>query len=436
MNNDCVYLTQSCIIRGLSKKQFNVLCDVSLRLNDLRNCAIETTGCVKSSDGKHFRKVNYKSVISKVKKEFKDKFSGVQTQIAGATIKKHVDSFNSYIALRNKKIDQEYDRPVNEPKKHEIDCLSNIIIPGQSITCSKKKLGKGYIELPLSREYKKRLESGDCRPKINIPENIRDKKLIQVEIIPICNGKMFKANFTYQEEKDSWDLDKDNVMGIDLGVNNFATLVTTEGTPYIVDGRFLKNQIAFKCKKTAKYQSKLNKQGLKKSKRIDNINNKFKGIQNNFLNHATRFIIDLCRKQDVGTIILGYNKNFQYKSNIGSIQNQIFSHYAFKQFKEKLETQCQLHDITLIIQEESYTSKSSFLDNDILPVYEENQKKLNKYEFKGKRIKRGLYKTLKGKLINADVNAACNIIRKSKQKFNNERLCKWVQSAPAKIKLI
>ena len=66
MNNDCVYLTQSCIIRGLSKKQFNVLCDVSLRLNDLRNCAIETTGCVKSSDGKHFRKVNYKSVISKV----------------------------------------------------------------------------------------------------------------------------------------------------------------------------------------------------------------------------------------------------------------------------------------------------------------------------------------------------------------------------------
>ena len=54
MNNDCVYLSQSCIIRGLSKKQFNVLCDVSLRLNDLRNCAIETTECVKSSDGKHF----------------------------------------------------------------------------------------------------------------------------------------------------------------------------------------------------------------------------------------------------------------------------------------------------------------------------------------------------------------------------------------------
>ena len=116
-------------------------------------------------------------------------------------------------------------------------------------------------------------------------------------------------------------------------------------------------------------------------------------------------------------------------------ENQIFSHYAFKQFIKKLQTQCTKHDITLIIQEESYTSKSSFLDNDILPVYKEKQEKEKKYEFKGKRIKRGLYKTLTGMLINADVNAACNIIRKSKQKFNIERLCKWVQDAPIKIKL-
>ena len=56
------------------------------------------------------------------------------------------------------------------------------------------------------------------RPRIKIPEDIRDKKIIQVEIIPIDNGKMFKANFTYQIEKEPLGLDKDNVMGIDLGV--------------------------------------------------------------------------------------------------------------------------------------------------------------------------------------------------------------------------
>ena len=70
-------------------------------------------------------------------------------------------------------------------------------------------------------------------------------------------------------------------MGIDLGVNNFATVVTTEEIPFIVDGRFLKNQIAFKCKKVAHYQSMLDKEGLKKSRRISRINNKFKQIQNN-----------------------------------------------------------------------------------------------------------------------------------------------------------
>jgi len=434
LDDNCMYLTQSTLVRNLYKKQYNVLMDISLKLNDLRNCAVEMTHLYKSSDGKHYKKINFKSVISVVKKRFKCEYSFIQAHVADACIRKHVESFNAYVELMNKKIDRKYDKPVNKPKKHDIKCLHNIIIPKPSITSSKKKLKKGYIELPLSRKYKKQLGHADCRPRIKIPENIRDKEIIQVEIIPINNGRMFKANFTYKVEKEPWDLDKNKVMGIDLGVNNFATVVTTEGTPFIVDGRFLKNQTALKCKKTAHYQSILNQDGLKKSIRIEKINNKFKGIQNNFLNHTVKYITDYCKKHNTGTIILGYNNKFQYKSNMGSKQNQIFTHIAFKQFKEKLETKCRKHDITLIIQEESYTSKSSYLDNDILPTYQPKQKKI-KYEFKGKRIKRGLYKTKNGTLINADVNVACNIIRKSKQKFSNERLYKWVQYAPSKIKL-
>ena len=106
-------------------------------------------------------------------------------------------------------------------------------------------------------------------------------------------------------------------MGIDLGVNNFATVVTTEEIPFIVDGRFLKNQIAFKCKKVAHYQSMLDKEGLKKSRRISRINNKFKQIQNNYLNHVTNTIVNTCKDQNIGTIILGYNNNFQYQVDMG-----------------------------------------------------------------------------------------------------------------------
>lgn len=80
---------------------------------------------------------------------------------------------------------------------------------------------------------------------------------------------------------------------IDLGVNNFVTIVTTEGTPYIMDGRFLKNRITFKCKKKRHITNQyLKKQGLKKSKRIGKINEKFKGIQNSFLNHEINFILE------------------------------------------------------------------------------------------------------------------------------------------------
>ena len=431
--NDNLYLTKSILVRGLSKEQFNVLVDISSKLNDLRNYAVETTYLIKKSDEKHYKKINYKTIINKVKSKYDDVYSFIQAHLANAAIKKHVGSFNGYIALLNKKIDNEFDREVNSPKKHD-NRLHNIIIPKESITSSKKKLAEGFIELPLSRKYKKELDDVKYRPRIKIPEDIRDKKIIQVEIIPIDNGKMFKANFTYQIEKEPLGLDKDKVMGIDLGVNNFATLVTTEGTPFIVDGRFLKNQIAFKSKKIAHYQSILNKQGLKKSKRITKINTTFKQIQNNYLNQVTKFILSICEKQDIGTIVLGYNKDFQNQSNMRPPQNQIFAHMAFKQFKEKLENKCKIHDITLIIQEESYTSKSSFLDNDILPKYQPNNNK--SYEFKGTRIKRGLYKTSKGKLINADVNAAANIIRKCKQKFHVERLYKWVQYAPSKIKPI
>ena len=84
----------------------------------------------------------------------------------------------------------------------------------------------------------------------------------------------------------------------------------------------------------------LNKQRLKTSKRIQKINTKFQGKQNNFLNQTVHFILQQCFEQNIGTIILGYNKNFQFKSNMGRKQNQIFTSIAFKKFKEKLETQC------------------------------------------------------------------------------------------------
>ena len=93
------------------------------------------------------------------KKEYKSEYSMIQASMADAAIKKHVDSFNGFVELKNLKIDGKYKGKVNKPKKHDNYRLHNLIIQKGSITSSKKKLAEGYIELPLSREYKKELES-------------------------------------------------------------------------------------------------------------------------------------------------------------------------------------------------------------------------------------------------------------------------------------
>jgi putative transposase len=67
--------------------------------------------------------------------------------------------------------------------------------------------------------------------------------------------------------------------------------------------------------------------------------------------------------------------------------------------------------IKVILQEESYTSKASFLDLDHIPVYGKEGKK--KPTFSGKRVKRGMYKSKSGRMFNADVNGSFNIMRKA-----------------------
>ena len=101
------------------------------------------THLYKSSDGVHFQKINFKPIISKVKEEFNSKYVQVQAHLANSAICKHVGSFNSYVAHKNKSIDENYKCKVNKPGKHDDKCLHNIIISKTSITSSKKKLKEG-----------------------------------------------------------------------------------------------------------------------------------------------------------------------------------------------------------------------------------------------------------------------------------------------------
>ena len=104
-------------------------------------------------------------------------------------------------------------------------------------------------------------------------------------------------------------------------------------------------------------------------------------------------------------------KTVQRNSNIGKVNNQNFVNIPYGKLRNKLEYLCDMYGIEYILQEESYTSKASFFDRDDLPIY--NADNPQEYIFSGRRIKRGLYRTKKGILINADINGALNILRKS-----------------------
>ena len=116
-----------------------------------------------------------------------------------------------------------------------------------------------------------------------------------------------------------------------------------------------------------------------------------------------RQIGDYCIENQIGNIVVGCNPDWKRELNIGKQNNQNFVQIPHGKLREKLKYLCELYGINYVEQEESYTSKASFFDNDALPTYSANNPQ--KYKFSGRRISRGQYKSAKGIVLNADVNA-------------------------------
>ena len=167
--------------------------------------------------------------------------------------------------------------------------------------------------------------------------------------------------------------------------------------------------IQFYNKKKATLQEKLPAYTYN-SKRILRLTRRRNQKINNYLHHTSQFIVNILVASSIGTLVIGQNNRQKQSINIGQPNNQNFVYIPHSKLIAQLIYKCELVGIKVILTEESYTSLSSFLDNDPIPVYGDGSAKLIK--FSGKRIKRGLYRSGKGKLINSDVNASYNILRK------------------------
>ena len=154
-----------------------------------------------------------------------------------------------------------------------------------------------------------------------------------------------------------------------------------------------------------------------------------------YLNKTARILINHCIEQGINKVVVGYNLGIKQEINLGHRNNQNFVQVSIAVLRLKLQSLCSRYGIEFVEQEESYTSQASFLDNDSIPIY--NADNPTEYKFEGSRVRRGLYRTKQGWLVNADINGAANILRKhlSKQNESNFGLSRGCLAQPLRVKI-
>lgn len=393
-----MYLTVKQQVKHLSKEDYRAIKELCHTAKNLANEAIYNVRQYYFSDGE-FLKYEKNYTLLKNSPNYKALNSNMAQQIL-----KEVDgSFKSFFGLLK----------LSKQGKYAFkDCILPQYLPKDGYTTlviGFVRLKGNKLILPFSNSFKKTHKAVE----ITIPPILLDKKVKEIRIIPKAKARFFEIQYIYEAECVQRNLNTNNALALDLGVNNLVTAVSSNGRSFIIDGRKLKSINQWFNKENARLQSIKDKQhyGKKSTNRQKAIVRDRNNKVNDYMNKAARRIINYCIVNDIGTLVAGYNETFQRCSRIGKQNNQNFVSIPYGQLRSKLEYLCKLNGIVFVKQEESYTSKASFWDRDDIPVYNADNPK--EYPFSGNRIHRGLYKTSTGKTFNADVNGALNIMRKS-----------------------
>ena len=417
-----MYLTQSNVIRGLSKEEYSILRETCQYSNNLYNVALYNIRQYYFQDKKFLKyEENYH-----VCKE-NENYGLLQAGVSQQTLKVADRSFKSFFNLIKKAKSGEYRfRDIKMPRYREKGGMFNLILSTNAIN-----IKNGFLTVPMSRKFSKL--HGGRQVRIPFPERLENKTIKEVRICPIYHGRYFKIQYCYLQEEEPQDVSVDNVLAIDIGLENLAACVTNTGTAFIMDGRKLKSINQYWNKQKAYYQGIADKQRQKKTHRLNALARKRNNRTQDYIRKVARYIINYCIEHHIGTVVCGYNGDFKRSMNLGKITNQQFTQISFGSLRETLGGLCGRYGMRYIGQEESYTSKASCLDLDDIPVYNPGQPYTG--AFSGKRVHRGLYQFADGRIANADVNGAANILRKSKQNFDFEELCKGLLGSPLRIRV-
>ena len=393
-----MYLTIKQQVKHLSKEDYKSIKHLCHIAKNLTNQAIYNVRQYYFNEGEY---LNYEKNYALLKST--ENYKMLNSNMAQQILKEVDGSFKSFFGLL---------KLAKKGKYAFKDCKLPNYLPKNGCTTlviGFVRLNGNKLILPFSNTYKKTHKSVE----ITIPPILLHKKVKEIRIIPKANARFFEIQYIYEAESIQRNLNPNNALALDLGINNLATAVSSNGNSFIIDGKRLKSINQWYNKTNAKLQSIKDKQhyGKKPTNRQKAITRDRNNKVNDYMNKVARKVIDYCISNDIGTLVVGYNETFQRDTNMGKVNNQTFVNIPYGQLRSKLEYLCELNDIVFVKQEESYTSKASFWDRDVIPIYNNDNPKT--YTFSGKRIYRGMYQCANGKCLNADINGALNILKKS-----------------------
>lgn len=397
-----MYLTERHVIKvGTAEfKEYDVICFLSKNMYNSALYALR----------KHFfetKTLKYKFQLSKEFQEqnqvdYRAMFVRSAQQIIGIAHQ----SMKSFFALIKAKKSGSYDKPVKLPKYLPKNGRQVVIYDNKAFY--EKDFKEGYIRVAQTQS--------------RIPTKIKNIKSIQqIRLVP--KGNHVVVEVLYKVTDTPLKEDNRRYAAIDLGVNNLVTVVSNVDSPKIINGRPLKSINQYYNKQKAKLQAKMDKEygtsKRKQTRREQSLTFKRNNKVNDYLHKTSRKIVNYLVSNNINTLFIGKNKEWKQNINMGKRNNQNFVNIPFYKLIQMLLYKCTLEGMTVKEIEESYTSKCSFLDDEEISKHE---------RYKGKRIKRGLFKTAGGNIINADVNGGLNILRKAVGKFDYDPI--EVCSAP------
>lgn len=416
-----MYLTIKQQLKHLSKRDYQSLRILCRTAKNLMNQAIYLCRQHYFTEGKYLgRDATYAELKTSIN------YKILNANMAQQSLRLVDRMFKSFIALlrlvKKKQIDS---RAVNMPHYQPKDGYAPLMIQVFSIR-------DGVFTLPYSKLFEKTRD----KISVRVPPSLDVKSVKFIRIVPIRNAKFFEIQYVYEAAEEQRELDKQKALAIDFGVNNLMTCADSDGGSFIIDGRRLKSVNQWFNKRNSYLCSIKDKQkyGRKSTAQQLLIARKRQLRVNDYISKACRRVISYCLERQIGKLVCGYNVTFQLRPNMRKTNNQNFVNIPFGKIREKLQYLCRLYGIEYIEQEESYTSKASFLDRDELPVY--NADNPQTYTFSGKRIKRGLYRAADGTALNADLNGALNILRKSKAVSLAGLGCRGDLDTPVRIRIV